>query len=125
MVARLRALLRSGFGLAIYFLCTAVVCSFILFEVLDVDGSDFPGRHATAATSAMLSEAAHDIRRTLLSGPVPGGVGVPLPSVDWFAGVSGPPRPAASTAPPAVLPHAHRTRLTLPRATLDGPSPSA
>ena len=28
--------------LAFYLACVALVCSFILFEVLDIDGSDFP-----------------------------------------------------------------------------------
>jgi hypothetical protein len=51
---------RSALGLAIYSLCLVFVCSFILFEVLDVDGSDFP----STATQAVAAEAPHaDVRR--------------------------------------------------------------
>src|ERR1700757_5300517 len=42
---------RSALGLAIYSLCVVFVCSFILFEVLDIDGSDFPST-ATQAVAA-------------------------------------------------------------------------
>jgi hypothetical protein len=59
MVAR-SALGRSALWLAIYSLCLVFVCSFILFEVLDVDGSDFP----SSATQAVAAEAPHaDVRR--------------------------------------------------------------
>ena len=58
--------LRSGLPLAVSVFCTALVFWFILFEVLAIDGSDFPGRPATAAAPAALSEASHDIRRVLL-----------------------------------------------------------
>ena len=44
------------------------MCSFILFEVLDVDGSDFPTPPATT-TPIKLAEPAHEIKRALLSGP--------------------------------------------------------
>ncbi|HET7343154.1 MAG TPA: hypothetical protein VFL90_16935, partial [Methylomirabilota bacterium] len=52
---------RSALGLAIYSLCVVFVFSFILFEVLDIDGSDFP----SSATQAIAAEAPHaDVRRT-------------------------------------------------------------
>lgn len=125
MAHRSRNLLGSGFGLAIYLVCTALVFSFIVFEVLDVDGSDFPGRHATAATTATLSEAAHDIRRAFLKGPAPVWMDAWAP----FAGRSAarvrlPHAPAAQSSPPAI-PHAHCPRVTLPRACLVDAPPSA
>src|SRR2546425_5999598 len=46
------ALGRSGVWLSIYLLCVVFVCSFILFEVLDVDGSDFPTGQAPTAVRA-------------------------------------------------------------------------
>ena len=56
---------RSGIWRSIYVLCVIFVCSFILFEVLDVDGSDFPtGPTPTAVRTA---EPSHDeIKRTPL-----------------------------------------------------------
>src|SRR5204863_8006552 len=66
MVAR-SVLGRSALWLAIYSLCLVFVCSFILFEVLDVDGSDFP----SSATQAVAAEAPHaDIRRLHLEHPL-------------------------------------------------------
>ncbi len=59
------ALGRSGIWRSIYVLCVVFVCSFILFEVLDVDGSDFPTGQAPTAVRA--AESPHDeIKRTLL-----------------------------------------------------------
>ena len=51
---------RSALGLGIYSLCIVFVFSFLLFEVLDVDGSDFP----VTASQAVATEAPHaDVRR--------------------------------------------------------------
>jgi hypothetical protein len=55
--------------LTIYVVCILVVASFIFFEVLDVDGSDFPVH--PAKTAARLAEPQHDdIKRMWLHGPV-------------------------------------------------------
>ena len=54
--------------LVTYVVCIGLVCSFILFEVLDVDGSDFP-TPPTTTTPIKLAEPAHEIKRALLSGP--------------------------------------------------------
>ena len=54
--------------LATYLVCVGLVCSFILFEVLDIDGSDFPAPPSTVATPIKLAEPAHEIKRVLLSG---------------------------------------------------------
>ena len=61
---------RSGVWLAIFTVATAAVFSFILFEVLDIDGSDFPGQPAAQVTPATLSEAEHDLRRAHLHGSI-------------------------------------------------------
>jgi hypothetical protein len=55
--------------LTIYVFCVLVVASFIFFEVLDVDGSDFP-THPTQM-AARLAESHHeDIKRLWLQQPV-------------------------------------------------------
>lgn len=55
--------------LAVYAVCVVFVFSFILFEVLDVDGSDFLIPPSTMAVK--LAEAHHeDIKRVLLAGHV-------------------------------------------------------
>ena len=125
MARRSRNLLGSGFGLAIYVVCMALVFSFIVFEVLDVDGSDFPAKPSTAATPANLAEPRHDIRRAFLKGPA-------LAWMDAWAlcaSRSGDPvrlqRTAAAKPSPVVSPRAHRTRVTLPRSSLAGSPPSA
>jgi hypothetical protein len=64
-----RLLLASGVWLTIYVVCVLVVASFIFFEVLDVDGSDFPTHRAKMAVR--LAEPPHDdIKRMWLSSPV-------------------------------------------------------
>ena len=125
MARRSRSFLGSGFGLAIYVVCTALVFSFIVFEVLDVDGSDFPAKPSTAATPANLAEPRHDIRRAFLKGPAPAWMDA------WalVAGRSGESvrlqQTAAVRPSPAVTPRAHRARATLPRSSLAGSPPSA
>lgn len=64
-----RLLLASGVWLTIYVVCVLVVASFIFFEVLDVDGSDFPTHPAKMA--ARLAEPQHDdVKRMWLHGTV-------------------------------------------------------
>jgi hypothetical protein len=64
-----RLLLASSVWLTIYVVCVLVVASFIFFEVLDVDGSDFPTHPAKMA--ARLAEEQHDdVKRMWLYGPV-------------------------------------------------------
>ena len=64
---RLRVKLMATLWLATYVVCIGLVCSFILFEVLDIDGSDFPAPPSNLATPIKLAEPAHEIKRTLLS----------------------------------------------------------
>ena len=55
----------SGIWLSIYVLCVVFVFSFVLFELLDVDGSDFPT--GPAPTAVRTAEPPHDeIKRTPL-----------------------------------------------------------
>ena len=65
---RLPVKLMAVVWLATYVVCVGLVCSFILFEVLDIDGSDFPAPPSTVATPIKLAESTHEIKRTLLSG---------------------------------------------------------
>ena len=64
-----RLLLASSAWLTIYVACVLIVASFIFFEVLDVDGSDFPTHPAQMA--ARVAEAQHDdLKRPWLQQPV-------------------------------------------------------
>ena len=66
---RLPVKLMAVLWLATYVVCVGLVCSFILFEVLDIDGSDFPAPPlSTVATPIKLAEPVHEIKRALLSG---------------------------------------------------------
>ena len=71
-VLRLRGarwVLASGAWLTIYGFCVLAVASFIFFEVLDVDGSDFPKNPTQMAVR--LTEAHHDdIKRFWRDQPV-------------------------------------------------------
>src|SRR5215470_7209656 len=55
---------RSRAVLALYLAFTLLVFSFILFEVLDVDASDFPPP-SKATTSVKLAEPPHDLKRAM------------------------------------------------------------
>ena len=108
---------RSALGLGIYSLCVVFVFSFLLFEVLDVDGSDFP----VTATQAIAAEASHtdvrrlhlDIARDVIVLPIPAFLGMP-PAIVM-------PRPVVRSAPPLPAPPARHHRL-LARVSLDAPS---
>jgi hypothetical protein len=52
-------------------LCLPLVFSFIVFEVLDVDGSDFPANPHTLGHVISFSEAEHDLRRLWPEDPRP------------------------------------------------------
>lgn len=55
--------------MAAYVACFVLVLSFIFFEVLDVDGSDFGTFGRTAAIK--LAEPPQDLRRAPLQAPIP------------------------------------------------------
>jgi len=110
--------------LAFYLACLALVFSFILFEVLDIDGSDFPVAPMQAVTPPHPSESSHDIKRTHLAGlgqlwtdlhlPVTDGVNFSLrvQRATSFA--------AAVTSTPVAL----ALRVTLARSSLADAPPS-
>ncbi len=117
--------LRSGFWLAISAASIAAVFSFILFEVLDIDGSDFPGQPAAAGTPATLSEAAHDLRRALVHSPAKIWVDTTLllQNRSWESV-----RLHRPPVPKALLirsPQTQGYRITLPRSSLPDTPPSA
>jgi len=109
--------------LAIYAACVLLVCSFILFEVLDIDGSDFPPP-TRALRFVSPVEAPHDFKRTVTHGPTP--IAVPT-SLRVSEGTSDPARVQrilversalrAGTAPSYLV--------LLPRSSLPDPSSAA
>lgn len=114
-----RIALASGAWLTIYLFCVVMVASFIFFEVLDVDGSDFP-THPTQM-AARPAEAHHDdIKRLWLQQPVkiwtdPGGLELVRPER------SDRDVPAAASPRQPIRQH----RAALPRAALVDVPPSA
>jgi hypothetical protein len=115
---------RSGFALAIYLAGFALVCSFIVFDVLDVDGSDMPSR-PTAAMTVPVPEALHDIKRASLESPAPLWADLSLACARGSRESEGMPGSAALQRLPPVLPRARRIRAALPRASLADPPASA
>jgi hypothetical protein len=113
-----RLMLASSVWLTIYVVCVLVVASFIFFEVLDVDGSNFPTH--PAKTAARVAEPQHDdIKRMWLHGPVRIWTGAARLEVDQ------PERRDRDVPRVALLPRPVREpRAALPRAALSD-SPSA
>src|SRR5215475_12862217 len=107
----------SRAALVLYLACTLLVFSFILFEVLDVDASDFPPP-SKATTSVKLVEPPHDLKRTMTSS-----VEGPLAPLPGASASEGRPHPVSQPSPLAS-PHARACRTTLPRAALPDASPS-
>ena len=109
---------RSALGLGVYSLCVVFVFSFLLFEVLDVDGSDFP----VSATQAVAAEAPHtDVRRlhidfgrdVMIVPPVAPFLGQPLVIVA--------PRAVIVRGVPLVVVAPVRHHRALARVSLDAP----
>src|SRR5438552_13169324 len=61
---------RGVLWMAAYVVCVSLVLSFIFFEVLDVDGSDFASP-LRAAMTLKVTEPPQDIRRAPLLMPIP------------------------------------------------------
>ena len=107
---------RSTFLLTLYAVCFCLVLSFILFEVLDVDGSDFPTPISRALTVVKLAEPPHDLKR---------GLGE-LPTESWISVSLGAEiarqdllqRRARAVSSPPSPPGPRRDRSTLARASL-------
>ena len=114
-----RLVLASGVWLTIYVFCMLMVASFIFFEVLDVDGSDFP-THPTQM-AVRLPESHHDdLKRLWLQQPVKIWTG------DAILEMERPERsdrdvPAMASLRPPIRQH----RAALPRAALVDVPPSA
>ena len=118
---RARRPARRALWMAAYLACFVLVLSFIFFEVLDVDGSDFD--YAPSRLSIKLAEAGHDddIRRFSLGG---GGL-APAPVVTVATAVLSPtitrrlgPSPSVSLVPGRV------SRAALARSLLSDVPPS-
>lgn len=113
-------LLASGVWLTLYVSCVIFVGSFIFFEVLDVDGSDFP-THPTQMAARLAGPEHDDIKRLWLQQPVKIWMGATA-----LLEIRQPERPErnarvqSSTAEP-VREH----RAALPRAALADVPPSA
>jgi len=56
MLPDLRPNSSSAFGRAIYIVCMVVVFCYILFDVLDLDGSDFPRPGAPVERNVVIAE---------------------------------------------------------------------
>jgi hypothetical protein len=114
-----RLVLASGAWLTLYVFCMLMVASFIFFEVLDVDGSDFP-THPTQM-AARLGEGHHDeIKRLWLQQPVRIWTDTALLEIQRPERSE---RDVSSVAFPR--PPRRQHRVTLPRAALVDVPPSA
>src|SRR5713226_3703454 len=113
---RLRPRDRSLVWLTLYSVCLLLVLSFVFFEMLDVDGSDFkalttPGRAGLRQSTT--EEDADGVRRVVLQVTV----------LAWITITSGlrsvatavPAGPSRATPVAVVGPHTHR--IALPRAS--------
>ena len=122
---RLPVRLMAALWLATYVVCIGLVCSFILFEVLDIDGSDFPAPPSNLATPIKLAEPPHELKRVILNGPAQFWAVLPVVIVLLeAAGLMR--RGAPARAPSHPGPRGRRSlRITLPRASLGDAASSA
>jgi hypothetical protein len=112
--------------LAVYLICVVFVFSFILFEVLDIDGSDFPVAPRPAVTLQHPAEASHDIKRThLLAGQGQPVVDLQVALTDGASLALRLQRPVSVTATASSSPAALVYRITLARSSLADASASA
>ena len=121
---RLTVKVMATLWLVTYVICIGLVCSFILFEVLDIDGSDFPAP-STAATPIKLAEPPHEIKRALLAAPPQSWALFPV--VIILVESAGLMRLGTPTLAPSLPgPRGRRgLRISLPRASLADAAPSA
>ena len=122
---RLSIKFMAALWLVTYVICIGLVCSFILFEVLDIDGSDFPAAPSTAATPIKLAEPPHEIKRALLAAPSQ--FWALFPVVIILVESAGLMRLGTPTLAPSLPgPRGRRgLRISLPRASLADAAPSA
>ena len=106
---------RSQIHLALYLPLVALVCSFILFEVLDIDGSDFMPR--PASVEGRPAESHHDdLKRAILAVALTYTPGMLPLLVRELARVVRAERPTAR--PVVAFNLSSTTRVLLPRAVL-------
>ncbi len=67
MLASFRSFNSSVLWRAISIACVMIVCSYIFFEVLDLDGSNFPSQHDPVASSAIVPEVETNVIRPYLT----------------------------------------------------------
>src|SRR5215467_8783797 len=67
MLPDFRPIHCSRFWRAIYIVCMLVVFSYILFDVLDLDGSDFPRPRAPVERNVVVAEVPKEIKQAYLS----------------------------------------------------------
>ena len=111
--------LASGVWLTLYVVCVLLVTSFIFFEVLDVDGSDFP-THPTKVAIRLAEPPHDDIKRMWLQGPVKIWTGPDVLEVRQPER-----RDSEAPASPSPLAPVRKYRAALPRAALSDVPPSA
>lgn len=58
----------SIFRRVVYIVCTVIVFSYIFFDVLDLDGSNFPLPLSPVKSSVIVSDVQKNIQRSYLSG---------------------------------------------------------
>jgi len=123
MRAKIAPLEICGISALLFAFSLLMVFSFILFNILDIDGSDFPRPGDTRGQIVSLSESSHDCRRSWLNS----NSSQPHHSADAIAV----PVYANSArlffrVPMGLhflgVPAKHSFRLALPRASLDLPS---
>ena len=116
----LRPVTRRPWGwlrLTACYLSILLVFSFICFEVLDLDGSDFS---VTSKTPGIKLAESQDLRRAALASIQPLAAPARLPVDDDITVPKFEERRA--TGPVGVRPTPPRSPLTLPRAALDDPA---
>ena len=118
MLRRSRLARCSTLTLAVYLACMAFVFSFLLFEVLDIDGSDFPIAPGRTMQPINAVEPSHDIKRTHL-------MALTLPAVDLYPSAAGgidcsigAPSSAPAAPPVPASPVALGCRIMLARSSL-------
>jgi hypothetical protein len=121
MRALFRPIVSSTFPSAIYIAFVAVFLSFILFDVLDLDGSKLPLQQSQAVTFALEPEGTKSIERTHF--PALADLGFMFPSVleaDWASRYY-----IEKFRTSARGSNCRRYRLTFPRSSLAEPLLSA
>ena len=117
--------LMATLWLLTYVICIGLVFSFILFEVLDIDGSDFPAPTSNLATAIKLAEPPHEIKRALLTAPAQFWALLPIAFV-LLEAADLRRRGAPTHVSPQPGPRGRRgLRIALPRASLADAVPSA